>query len=67
MISFNENSKYLIWFEATQSNEAIAELTMKLSNLGVKFEIINGLKKPAIIEFGNRSQVQVPKIGVVKQ
>ena len=67
MITFNENSKYLIWFEQTIDQTQIEDLRTKLINLGVKFEIVNGLKRPAIIEFGNKPSTQVPKIGMVKQ
>lgn len=65
-MTFNVDSRYLIWFENNMDENRIKELETKLKNLGVHFEIINGLKRPAIVEFGKPRQLPIQKTTVAQ-
>lgn len=46
---FNRN-KYMLWFEQTITPEQTKEIEKKIKKLGIKAEIISGVKAPTLIE-----------------
>lgn len=56
MLSANE--RYLFWFEQTIDREKFEDLKTKLDRLGINYEIVNGLRKPAILKFGQGTSAQ---------